>query len=55
LKDHEIYQRNGAFSATVIDEVVRKLKSYNDKDLSERLYAKEDEIKRLVEEYLHCS
>jgi len=54
LKDREIYQRDGVFSPTVIDEIVKKLKSYNDKDLSQRLYAKEDEIKKLVNEYLHC-
>ena len=53
LRDREIYQRDGVFSPMVIDEVVKKLKSYNDKDLSERLYGKEDEIKKLVEEYLH--
>jgi len=54
LKDREIYQRDGVFSPVVIDEIVKKLKSYNDKDLSQRLYAKEDEIKKLVNEYLHC-
>jgi len=54
LRDSEIYQRHGVFSPMVIDETVKKLKSYNDKNLSERLYAKEDEIKNLVDEYLHC-
>ena len=54
LRDSEIYQRDGVFSPTVIDEIVKKLKSYNDKDLSQRLYGKEDEIKELVNEYLHC-
>jgi len=54
LKDREIYQRDGVFSPIVIDEIVKKLKGYNDKDLSQRLYAKEDEIKKLVNEYLHC-
>jgi len=55
LKEREIYQRDGVFSPIVIDEIVKKLKSYNDKDLSEKLYGKEDEIKKLVDEYLHCS
>ena len=54
LRDRGIYQRDGVFSPTVIDEIVKKLKSYNDKDLSEILYAKGDEIKKLVNEYLHC-
>jgi glutamine synthetase len=55
LKDREIYQRDGVFTPVVIDGVVKKLKSYNDKNLSEKLYGKEDEIKKLVDEYLHCS
>jgi len=55
LTEREIYQRDGVFSPIVIDEVVKRLKSYNDKDLSEKLYSKEDEIKKLVDEYLHCS
>ena len=54
LKDREIYQRDGVFSAIVIDGIVAKLKGYDDKDLSERLYSKEDKIRELVEEYLHC-
>jgi len=54
LRDSEIYQRDGVFAPAVIGEIVKKLKSYNDKDLSERLYSKEDEIKKLVDKYLHC-
>jgi glutamine synthetase len=55
LKDREIYQKDGVFNPVIIDEMVKKLKSYNDKNLSERLYGKKDEIKKLVDEYLHCS
>ncbi len=54
LKDREIYQSDGVFSTTVIDGIVKKLKSYNDKDLSEKLYGKENELKKLIDEYLHC-
>jgi len=50
----EIYERDSVFSPVVIDEIVRKLKTYNDKGLSEKLHGKEDEIKKLIEEYLHC-
>jgi len=53
-KDREIYQQDGVFPPLVIDGVVKKLKSYNDKDLSERLLTNKDEIKRLIDEYLHC-
>ncbi len=53
IRDSGIYQMEGVFSAAVIDEIVKKLKGYNDKGLSERLYNKEEEIKKLVDEYLH--
>lgn len=54
LKDRAIYQRDGVFSPVLIDGLVRQLQSYNDKDLSEKLYLKGDEIRKLVDEYLHC-
>ena len=54
LKDREIYQKDGVFSSVTIDGIAKKLKSYNDKDLSERLYGKKEEIKKLISEYLHC-
>lgn len=54
LGDRKIYERDKVFSPIVIDGVVTKLKSYNDKDLSEKLVCKEDDIKKLVTEYLHC-
>ena len=54
LKDREIYQKEGVFPPIVIDEIVKKLKSYNDKDLSEKLQGNKEEIKKLIDEYLHC-
>jgi len=54
VKDREIYQKDGVFTPAVIDGIAEGLKKYDDKDLSERLYGKEDEIRKLVEQYLHC-
>jgi len=54
LKDREIYQEGGVFPPIVIDRIAEKLKSYNDKDLSEKLHGKKEEIKKLIDEYLHC-
>jgi len=34
--------------------VIQRLKSYDDSSLSERLYGKEEEIKKLVDEFLYC-
>jgi len=55
LRESEIYQKDGVFSPVVIEGIVKNLKSYNDKDLSEKLYGKEDKIRKLIDEYLHCA
>ncbi len=55
LKDREIYQEYNVFTSATIDGVVKKLKSYEDKNLSKRLHGKEDEINKLIETHLHCS
>lgn len=55
LKDREIYQRDRVFPSTVIEGIVEKLKSFNDKDLSGELAGKENELNKLVDKYLHCS
>ena len=48
------YSREDVFPAGTIDNLVRKLKAYDDKDLSERLYHKTEETRELVNKYLHC-
>ncbi len=55
LKAREIYQKDGVFSSVTIDGIIKMLKGYNDKGLSERLYGKEDKINKLIEEYLYCA
>jgi glutamine synthetase len=54
LLDRKIYEKDSVFSPVVIDGIVKKLKSYNDKNLSKKLLRKKDEIKKLVSKYLHC-
>ncbi len=49
----EYFEANGVFPKGMIDNVIKQLKSYDDKKLSERLYGKHDEIAKLVEKYLH--
>ncbi|MDP4267553.1 MAG: glutamine synthetase family protein [Bacteroidota bacterium] len=55
LKQAEIFKKYGVFTQGVIEGVVNKLKSYNDKTLSEDLYGKHDELRKLVNSYIHCS
>jgi glutamine synthetase len=49
------FEKDGIFPAGVIDNVIARLKAFNDKDLSEKLYNRNDEISRLVSQFLHCS
>jgi len=53
--DRAFYEKDGVFPEGTITSVVSKLKDFKDKDLSEKLYGKNEEIARLVAEYLHCS
>lgn len=50
----EAFERNGVFPKGTIDSVIQKLKSYHDVELSERIFQKQDEIKHLVDNHLHC-
>lgn len=54
-KFRKVFEKDGIFPAGVIDSVIARLKAYNDKDLSERLYNRNDEISALVRQFLHCS
>lgn len=49
------YEKDGVFPSGVIDNVVSKLKKFEDKGLSEKLYNKNEEISALVRKFLHCS
>jgi glutamine synthetase len=49
------YEKGDVFPSGTIDNIISKLKSFNDKELSERLYGKNEEIAELVNKYLHCS
>jgi len=48
------FEKEGVFPAGTIDDIIRRLKAWQDQGLSERLFGKNDEIKALVEQFLHC-
>ena len=54
IEKREFFEKNGIFPAGLLDQIAKKLKSFEDKDLSERLYGKEEELRELVMKYLHC-
>ena len=55
IAQRKYFEKDGVFPVGVIDNVVAKLKAFDDKGLSEKLYNRNDEISKLVRQFLHCS
>ncbi|MDF1576412.1 MAG: glutamine synthetase family protein [Bacteroidales bacterium] len=53
-KEADFYKKDGVFPEGTVKSFVDKLKAFDDRKLSERLYNKTGEVKKLVDEYLHC-
>lgn len=53
-KHRKLFEQNNIFPAGVISDVIGKLKSFNDKDLSDKLYGKEEELRKVILKYIHC-
>ncbi len=53
-RDRHFYEKDGIFPPQIINGVIKELKSYKDKDLSEKLFGNADALKDLVQEFLHC-
>jgi glutamine synthetase len=49
----DVFEKNGIFPKGTLDAFIRNLKSYDDKNLSEELYGKKEEIRKLVIKYIH--
>ena len=54
LGKREIFERDGVFPTGVIDNIAKKLKAFDDKDLNGKIYNRNEEISVLVRQYLHC-
>jgi len=53
-KNRAAFESGNVFPPQVVDSVIAHLKSYNDKDLSERIYGNRAAIEKLVTEHLYC-
>ncbi len=53
-RDRHFYEKDNIFPAGIIDGIINDLRSYNDKDLSEKLFGNADALKDIVQEFLHC-
>lgn len=52
-KNRKIFEASGIFSPGMIDNVIRKLKSYDDKGLSDKLLGNPEKTRELVIKYIH--
>ncbi len=52
-KDKDFYTQDNVFPPKTIDNFINKLKSYDDKDLSERLYGNKEAIRELVKQFIN--
>lgn len=49
-----LYEAGGVFPAGLIDATIKKLREYNDLNMSEKLFGDGDTLKKLVQRHLHC-
>ena len=52
-KEIPFFNQDNVFPVGTLKRVINNLKSYNDKNLSERLYQKDDEIMKLVNRFIN--
>ena len=52
-KDRSFFEKNKVFPKGTIDRFIDNLRSFKDKNLREELFGKDDEIKKLVQKYMH--
>jgi glutamine synthetase len=55
IEKRDFFEKDNVFPAGVIENSVTKLKAFNDKGLSEKLFNKQDELSSLVRQFLHCN
>jgi glutamine synthetase len=53
-KDRIRYEKEGIFPKAVIDATVKKLKSYKDEALRQKLRSNPQKAEELIQKYLHC-
>ncbi len=49
-----VFEKNGVFPPGVLRNIAERLRAYDDRNLSERLYGNNEAIRELVLRYIHC-
>ena len=52
--DADFYQGGEVFPKGTLESFIERLKAFDDQELSERLFNKTEEVKLLIDKYLHC-
>ena len=52
-KQREIYERHGVFPAQIIDDLIKELKKFNDKDIRKELKNNPEKIMEMVQKYYY--
>ena len=53
-KQRDIFEKHHVFSPAMIDGIIRKLRSYDDRTLRADIDGKQEEMLELVKKYFHC-
>ena len=53
-RQRTVFEKYGVFSPSMIDGIIKDLKSYNDSSLREDIEHNPDEVQTLVTRYFHC-
>ena len=53
-RDRDHYIESGIFNPLLIEQTIRKLRAYDDSQLSETVFGKPEEVAKIVEQYLFC-
>ena len=53
-RDRARYEDGGVFPAGLLDSIIKNLKSYDDLNMSEKIFGNADSLKNLVNRHLHC-
>jgi glutamine synthetase len=49
-----IFENHGVFPAAMIDDIIKRLKSYQDRNVREEIKKRPERMMELVGEYFHC-
>jgi glutamine synthetase len=53
-RQRAVFEQHNVFSPAMIDGIIKRLRSYDDKTLRSQIEGNQDEMLKLVNRYFHC-